>query len=116
MTREEFFEHCAEAHKTLPDYPFEKDFTTAVFRHAKNKKWFAICMRVSERKFGGDGDRVLDVVNLKIAPEMRDSFSERDGIYPAYHMNKQKWISVILDRAEEQTVNFLVGVSFSLTK
>jgi len=116
MTKESFFNYCFDVHGTEPDYPFEKDLETAVFRHKKNRKWFAICMRVPEKKFGILGDRVVDVVNLKIAPEIRDSFSPADGVYPAYHMSKTKWISIILERAEDSTVCFLTDVSFKLTK
>ena len=50
-----------------PDYPFDEDFETAVLRHTNNRKWFAIVMKVSRRKFGFDNDDVIDVVNLKIS-------------------------------------------------
>ena len=32
--------------------------------------------------------------------------------YPAYHMNKLHWISVLLPDAPEEVVRFLVNVSF----
>ena len=51
MTKQEFFELCSSAYLTLPDYPFDDLLETAVFRHAASKKWFALVMRVSRRKF-----------------------------------------------------------------
>ena len=36
--------------------------------------------------------------------------------YPAYHMNKLHWISVLLPDAPEDVVRFLVNVSFEVTK
>ena len=116
MTREEFFEMCSSSYLTLPDYPFEEDFETAVFRHADNRKWFALSMQVSRRKFGMDRDEVIDVVNLKLPTEMFGSFGAADGVYPAYHMNKLHWISVLLPDTTDEVVKFLVNASFEATR
>ena len=116
MTKQSFFRHCLYSYDTSPDYPFDEDFETAVLRHADNRKWYAIVMRVSRRKFGFDSDEVIDVVNLKLPTEMFGSLGAADGVYPAYHMNKLHWISVLLPDAPEETVQFLVNVSFEATK
>ncbi|MBE6619072.1 MAG: hypothetical protein E7626_04745 [Ruminococcaceae bacterium] len=107
---------CLDSYGTSPDYPFEDDLETAVLRHGDNRKWYAIVMRVSRRKFGLDSDEVIDVANLKLPIEMFGSFSASDGVYPAYHMNKLHWISVLLPDAPEDVVQFLVNVSFEATK
>ena len=83
MTRQQFLEYCLNTYGTTSDYPFDEDFETAVLRHAGNRKWFAIVMRVSRRKFGFDSDEVIDVVNLKLPTEMFGSFGAADGVYPA---------------------------------
>ena len=116
MTKQEFFEYCLNTYGTSPDYPFEGDFETAVLRHADNRKWYALVMKVSRRKFGFESDEVIDVVNLKIPTEMFGSFGATDGVYPAYHMNKLHWISVLLPDAPNDVVQFLVNVSFEATK
>lgn len=96
MTKQEFLSYCLNTYGTSPDYPFDEDFETVVLRHTVNRKWYAIVMRVSCRKFGIDSDEVIDVVNLKLPVEMLGSFSAAEGIYLAYHMNKLHWISVLL--------------------
>ena len=116
MTRQMFLEHCLNTYSTSPDYPFDEDFETAVLRHADTRKWYAIMMRVPRRKFGLDSDEVIDVVNLKLPTEMFGSFGAEDGVYPAYHMNKLHWISVLLPDAPDDVVKFLVNVSFEATK
>ena len=116
MTKQQFFSYCLSAHSTAPDYPFEGDFETAVFRHSGSRKWYAIVMRVSRRKFGFDSDEVIDVVNLKLPTEMFGSFGASDGVYPAYHMNKLHWVSVLLPDSPDDVVQFLVNVSFEATK
>ena len=116
MTKKEFLEYCLDTYSTSPDYPFDEDFETAVLRHASNRKWYALSMRVSRRKFGFESDEVIDVVNLKLPTEMFGSFGAADGVYPAYHMNKLHWISILLTDAPEDIVQFLVNVSFEATK
>ena len=116
MTKQDFFELCSSSYFTQPDYPFDDWMESAVFRHADNKKWFAIVLSVSRRKFGLDSDEVIDVVNLKLPTEMFGSFGAADGVYPAYHMNKLHWISVLLPDAPNDVVQFLLNASFEATK
>ncbi len=116
MIKQEFLAYCLDTYGTSPDYPFEEDFETAVLRHADNRKWYAISMKVSRRRFGFDSNEVIDVVNFKLPTEMFGSFGAADGVYPAYHMNKLHWISVLLPDAPDAVVQFLAGVSFEATK
>ena len=116
MTKQQFLEYCLNTYGTSPDYPFDDDLETAVLRHADNRKWYALVMKVPRRKFGFESDAVVDVVNLKLPTEMFGSFGETDGVYPAYHMNKLHWISVLLPDAPDELVQFLVNVSFEATK
>jgi len=116
MTRQEFLAHCFDTYGTEADYPFDKDFETAVFRHTNNRKWYAIMMHVSRRKFGFASDEIIDVVNLKLPTEMFGSFGTADGVYPAYHMNKVHWISVLLPDVKPDLVDFLVEASYDATR
>jgi predicted DNA-binding protein (MmcQ/YjbR family) len=116
MTKQELFAYCRDTYATSPDYPFDEDFETAVLRHGDNRKWYAIVMRVSRQKFGFVSDEVIDVVNLKLPTEMFGSFGASDGVYPAYHMNKLHWISVLLPDAPDDILQFLLNVSFEATK
>ena len=116
MTRQQFLEYCLDTYGTSPDYPFEDMRETAVLRHADNRKWYALVMRVSRRKFGMDSDEVIDVVNLKQPTEIFGSFGASDGVYPAYHMNKLHWISVLLPDAPNDVVAFLTNASFEATR
>ena len=116
MTKQEFLAYCLHSFGTTPDYPFDDWMESAVLRHKESRKWYAIAMRVSRRKFGMDSDETVDVVNLKLPTEMFGSFGADVGVYPAYHMNKLHWISVLLPDAPEDVVEFLINVSFDATK
>ena len=44
------------------------------------------------------------------------NFLQEKGIFPAYHMSKTCWISVLLDgTVSEETLSFLIDISFELT-
>lgn len=116
MTRREFEAVVLEAYGVRADYPFEEDFETGVFRHGSGK-WFAIAMRVSERKIGHGGDSVVDIVNLKCSPEVIESIAGVEaGVYPAYHMNKVHWLTVALEECDEGMLEWLLGISYDLTR
>ena len=119
MTRAELFAHIADTYSVVPDYPFEEDFVTAVFRHAGSRKWFAIAMRIPRGKLEPAGEGLIDVVNLKVSPEMIPSLVQERGIFPAYHMSKTHWVTVALDAgagASDEMLAFLADVSFTLTQ
>ncbi len=114
MTREEFEKFVDETYGVKADYPWG-DGDTGVFRHGSNKKWFAIVMDLTMDKFGGDKQKSVDVVNVKCAPSMIDSFCLDKGVYRAYHMNKANWVSIVLDLADDNETKMLVDMSYSMT-
>lgn len=116
MTKQSFLEYCLNKYGTAPDYPFDDWNESAVLRHLDSRKWYAIVMKVTRSKLGIDSDESIDIVNLKLPTEMFGSFDTADGVYPAYHMNKAHWISVILSDATDETVYFLTNASFEVTK
>ena len=50
--KDEVFACIKKKYKVLPEYPWRKYDSNAVFRHADNKKWFALVMEVSGDKLG----------------------------------------------------------------
>lgn len=114
--REKIFSYIKKKYKTVPEYPWgEKD--GAVLRHGDNRKWFALVMRIGRRKLGLSGEGPVDVINLKIDDMVfKDVLLQDKGIFPAYHMNKEHWISVLLDgTVEEDQVCNLIDLSFAAT-
>ncbi len=79
------------------EYPFRDDNESCVVRHEKNKKWFAIFMRVKGKHLGLKEEEKYDVVNVKCSPEEVPFLQNAEGILPAYHMNKTHWLTVLLN-------------------
>lgn len=70
----------------------------AVFRHGDNKKWFALVATISSKSLGLKEDKAIDVINLKFDKNQTYDFAETSShIFPAYHMNKNNWITIWLD-------------------
>lgn len=117
MTRNELEVYIMSTYNISADYPFTGDFTTGIFRHPDNRKWFAVVMRIPETKLGTHNNLMIDVLNIKCDPEILLSFRGQPGIFPAYHMNRNHWLTIVLDdRVSKETISFLLGISYDLTK
>ena len=97
MNREELEAYIQNHYATLPDYPWADTPRAAVFRHAGNRKWFALMMEVPRGRLGLPGAEPLDIGNLKCDPILISSLRGETGIFPAYHMNKACRITVAMD-------------------
>ncbi len=116
MNREKIYEYAEKTYQTLPEYLWRKNPNYAVLRHNENQKWYAIIMNVPKNKFGLDGSDEIDVMNIKCDPDMIGSLRMTKGFFPAYHMNKENWISVALDGSVEEELLFhLLDISYEQT-
>lgn len=115
MTREEIFEYAAENYSTTPEYLWENDPVSAVLRNKTSSKWYAILMRVPRRTLGLPGKGEADVMNIKCGPLVSGSLRMQKGFLPAYHMNKDNWISILIDEAPEEQITELIDLSYELT-
>ncbi|WP_323703336.1 MmcQ/YjbR family DNA-binding protein [Mammaliicoccus sp. Dog046] len=99
-----------------PDYPWKKHTNYAVFRHKHNQKWFGLLMNINESKLNIDGDKEVEVLNVKVIQEFIGSVRMKKGIYPAYHMNKNNWVSINLNECDSlEEIEYLIIDSYELT-
>ena len=116
MTRQQLIEFVEENFNISPDYPFDKEHKTAIFRHKRNRKWFCAIIKVAKNKIVGDNPKIVDILNTKCDPMLRQPLLNNNGIYEAYHMNKVHWISIILEEVTIDEIAPLIEMSFNLTK
>lgn len=91
----------------FPDY--------IVFRNQKNKKWFAMLGSVEKSKLGLEEEGRVDIINLKCDPILIGSLLHNQGYFPAYHMNKKSWITVLLDGSVSgEELKDLIGLSYEM--
>lgn len=116
MDRIALDKHITDTYGTAAEYMWEKYPTFAVYRHQNSKKWFAVIMDIPKTKLGLDSSEPVSVVNLKCDPLIVGSLLLEDGFHRAYHMNKDKWISVRLDGSVDfEKLKWLLSLSFELT-
>lgn len=126
MNRQDLFDWCKKTYKVSPDYPWNDD--NAVLRHKDNRKWFGVVLSVRSDRLplAGSTDpgcsytdtcQYLDILNVKCDPAMIGSFLTKSGYFPAYHMNKDKWISILLGGPEpDDEIKMLIDISFEMTR
>ncbi len=72
---------------------------------------------VEKNKLGIDSDDRVDILDVKCDPILIGSLIQNEGYFPAYHMNKTHWITILLDGSvpKEEIFN-LIDLSYDLTK
>lgn len=93
------FDYAKESYGAKPEYLWSAHPDYAVLRDGGTGKWFAVLMTVDKRRLGIGGDGSATIMNVKCEPLLVDILKRRSGYLPAYHMNKSKWISVVLDES-----------------
>lgn len=78
-----------------PDFPWPDTPDYCVFR-CPNEKWFALVMRLKYKQLGLTGDEEVWVVNIKADQTEIPNLIDHKSIFPAWHMNKKHWITVLL--------------------
>ncbi len=98
-----------------PEFLWAKYPEYSILRHSKSKKWFAAFMRVPAEKLGLKGEKTYDVVNVKCPPAEVAFLQNAEGILPAYHMNKEHWLTLLLDGSLPQEMALgLIEKSYEL--
>ena len=97
MLKRQLSEAIASAYGCEAEHLWLKYPNYAVFRHPASKKWFAALMDITTDKLGLPGHEPVWVLDVKCDPLMIPALLKEPGFYPAYHMSKAQWISVVLD-------------------
>ncbi|MBQ6336465.1 MAG: MmcQ/YjbR family DNA-binding protein [Ruminococcus sp.] len=110
------FDYAANTYGVEPDYPFSSAPTYAVLRHLSNRKWFALIGDVRHDRLGLSGEGKIDIMNVKCDPILSGSLLMQEGYYPAYHMNHESWITILLDGTVPlEEIYQLLDLSYELT-
>ncbi len=74
-------------------------------------------MTIPFKRLGLKSDERVNVVNLKAPPEEIESLIDKRTIFPAYHMNKKHWITVVLsDQIDFERLCALTQKSWDLVE
>ena len=83
MHRAELLEEIAGRYGVAAEYPWRRYPQYAVFRHAGNRKWFAVLMNPPGRKLGLATEDEVAILNVKIRAGENSLLRGMDAVLPA---------------------------------
>ena len=116
MNKQDVLKWVQDTYGVEPESPWAKYPEDMVLRHLNNKKWFGLLMTVNAGVLGLDRDEQVDILNVKCEPLEIDFLSQQPGFFHGYHMNKNHWLTILLDgTVPMETVCGLIERSLDLT-
>lgn len=99
-----------------PDFMWKEFPNYAVFKNPDNGKWYGIVMNTNRSNFGFENNIPIEIVVIKQDKTKIPELLKQKGYYPAWHMNKKSWITIILDDTlpDKEILN-LIENSHSMT-
>lgn len=104
-----------EKYNVLPEFLWESNPNYGIFRNKSSNKWFGVIMNIDRSKLNPNESGEVEVLNVKL-DNLVNTYLNKEGIYPAYHMSKKSWVSITLDNtlSNEKVMN-LIDISFDLS-
>ena len=85
----------------------------------EKNKWYTLFLEVEYNKLNKNTDITtkVKILNVKYPTDNILDIIDNQNIFPAYHMNKKHWISIVLDKnIKLETIKELIDISYSLVK
>ncbi|KXT77362.1 hypothetical protein STRDD10_00026 [Streptococcus sp. DD10] len=106
--------HIKKTYNVSLEYLWSHSPTSAVLRHENSKKWFGVLAVLDWSKL--DSKRAGKVEVLTVKHDKVGNMLAKKEIFPAYHMNKQYWISLPLDDSlSDDIILSCINISWILT-
>ena len=113
---EDVLRYVKERYNSTTVKPFKTNPDIKALVTAKNK-WYALFLDVEYNKLQKDSlvDSKVKIVNLKHLSSEISTVIDNRNIFPSYHMNKNHWISIVLDNnIDIEYVKELIELSYNL--
>lgn len=94
---EKIIDYITTKYNVEPNHPWKKYPEYTTFKDVESSKWFVLLMNLSRETLGLREPGDVWVMNVKADPEFIMFSSNMVGYMPGYHMNKQHWLTVLLD-------------------
>ena len=114
----EVIDYCNSKYGENIVNPFKKHPDILALVNEKTK-WYALLLDVEYNKLNKNTDITtkVKILNVKYPTDNILDIIDNKNIFPAYHMNKKHWISIVLDKnIKLETIKELIDISYSLVK
>ena len=97
-----------------PEFLWDKYPSYGIFRSKTSNKWFAAILNVDKSKVINNESGEIEIINVKV-DDLVNSYLKEKGIFPAYHMSKKSWITIILDdTCKDEKIMELIDISYEI--
>ena len=114
----EIIDYCNNKYGENHVNPFKKHPDILALVNEKNK-WYSLFLDVDYNKLNKNTDITtkVKILNVKYPTDKILEIIDNKNIFPAYHMNKKHWISIVIDKnIKLETIKELIDISYSLVK
>ncbi len=98
-------------YQDTPLFAWDKFPGFGIFKNPCNNKWYALIMNINKSKITNvdKEDEEVEILNIKLAEDEVRHLLCQKGFYKAYHMNKNNWLTIILDDTlkDEEIMNYI---------
>lgn len=81
----------------VPEFLWEKAPGYGVFRNPESQKWYAVILNIDKSKLDKSQKGEVEILDIKLDYVEIQQLLKTKGFFPAYHMNKKSWITILLD-------------------
>ena len=115
--KKQVIEFMQQRYGTEPEFPWEEYPNHCTFKARVSQKWYALIMRIQAKSLGLHSEENIDVINVKLPPEQISKLIDGHKYFPAYHMNKKYWLTVVLNADTDfVTLEQLIAISHDLVE
>lgn len=110
-------DYAKNKYNSEAEYLWEKFPRNAVCRRNDNQKWFLAILSVKGSNIGLNTDEIVELIDLRATTEEVEKLTATQNYYPAYHMNKKHWFTIVLDGSVKiEKIYEYIDKSYDLAK
>ena len=98
------------------EFLWKRSPKNAIWRNQNNRKWYGTVLVISKDKLKIESNEMVEILDLRYQKNDIKNIIDNYKIFPGYHMNKDNWITIILDgRVELEEIYQLIDNSYQLS-
>lgn len=99
-----------------PLFLWDKYPNCAVFKNPESNKWYGAVLGIDAVKIDETKAGEIEILDIKADKKNVQELLQEQGFYPAYHMNKKSWLTIILDESiSDDRIMELIAESYAFT-
>lgn len=95
--KENLIQYVEKKYHTKMTMPWENNPTFITLNTNNTHKWYGLIMDINANLLKLNGDIKVDVINIKLPQDIIPKLIDNINYFPAYHMNKKYWITILLN-------------------